>query len=410
MKHLLTIAILFTASPVFAEGAIADAVVLIGGCSGVCVDPDGIILTAKHCDLPEVVDVTFPNRKPVKAHRIYVGPDAEDLLAFDADDSGWPSATVATELPKAGDAVWSAGYPATGPEHLRTFKLAKGKMTGGSEMTFGRDGIPVGKFKANTVDFVTGPGWSGGPLFNENGAVLGVLSAGNEDGSIYISWAATRRAMDAVVPRQFERKPHMYVFGMKNCGGCIAFNRDEAAGFFKDYDIEHVDIETPEGNKLFYDLIAALEKANPTFADRDTSLDGVPAFHVAGRATMQFGYSPGRSGAQRLRSWLLETLRLPLTIPETVVGAITDGPGVSPLPPKWNPVPDPISTPPVEEDEPDRQPIETVPEKQEKQAEPEDNPVETPDETPSPLSGILTGAALYVLRYVAEKYEKRLVA
>lgn len=408
MKHLLTIAILFTASPVFAEGAIADAVVLIGGCSGVCVDPDGIILTAKHCDLPEVVDVTFPNRKPVKAHRIYIGPDAEDLLAFDADDSGWPSATVATELPKAGDAVWSAGYPATGPDHSRTFKLAKGKMTGGSEMTFGRDGIPVGKFKANTVDFVTGPGWSGGPLFNENGAVLGVLSAGNDDGSIYISWAATRRAMDAVVPRQFERKPHMLAFGYEACPYCVAFKRDLAAGRFDDYDVEYVDVVAdPGGMDRYKALVAAIEKAT----DKKQP-EGFPAFHVAGRASLSVGYASGRSGWERLGKWVKETVRLPLTIPETVIESIKGDPGISPMPdaPKWNPVPDPISTPPVEEDEPDRQPIETVPEKQEKQAEPEDNPVETPDETPSPLSGILTGAALYVLRYVAEKYEERLVA
>lgn len=30
------------------------AVVRVGGCSGVCVDPAGLVLTAKHCDLRDV--------------------------------------------------------------------------------------------------------------------------------------------------------------------------------------------------------------------------------------------------------------------------------------------------------------------------------------------------------------------
>ena len=41
------------------------AVVLVGGCSGVCVDPAGIVLTAKHCRLGEQVTVRFPGRPPV---------------------------------------------------------------------------------------------------------------------------------------------------------------------------------------------------------------------------------------------------------------------------------------------------------------------------------------------------------
>ncbi len=32
--------------------AVKDAVVMVGDCSGVCVDPCGLVLTAKHCDHP----------------------------------------------------------------------------------------------------------------------------------------------------------------------------------------------------------------------------------------------------------------------------------------------------------------------------------------------------------------------
>ncbi len=41
------------------SAAVKDSVVMVGDCSGVCVDPSGLVLTAKHCEHPPVVIVKF---------------------------------------------------------------------------------------------------------------------------------------------------------------------------------------------------------------------------------------------------------------------------------------------------------------------------------------------------------------
>lgn len=346
-----------------------DAVVRIGGCSGVCVDPVGIVLTAKHCGLGERETVTFPGREPVEGVRIHVGPQAEDAVAFLVSGERWPFIPVAEAVPPAGADVWSGGYPGASQ---RTFRTARGRLIGGGEHELRRGHESLGRFLANETTLVTGPGWSGGPLVTEEGRTVGLLSAGNATGSTFISWAATRRAYEAArETRQSREKPHLLVFGFNGCRHCETFLADLAAGRFTAYDVEYVDVQTPAGRKRYEDLRLALEKATGSVPPR-----GFPAFHVAGRAAMTVGYSTG--SGRRLLDWIRETLRLPVTGFDTITGR-TD-PGISPDPgPPSDSVEETPGTPPVG-------PTSTL-------------PTGTPpgDEEPLPWWAMLAGAALRIL-------------
>lgn len=313
------------------------AVVRIGGCSGVCVDPAGLVLTAKHCSLGEREVISFPSRPSVVGERVVVGADAEDAVAYLLPPGDWPSLRVRDELPEAGAVAWSGGYPVDGG---REFRAARGKLVGGGEHELRRNGVPVGRFLANETDLVTGPGWSGGPLVTTDGRVIGLLSAGNASGSTFVSWAATRRTFEAGrAVLQAREKPHLLVFGYEGCPHCETFLEDHRDGRFDRFEVEYVDVMTSAGRARYDSLRTALERA--TGAPQPT---GFPAFHLAGRAAMTVGYG-AEDGWRRLLDWLRETLRLPVTGFEAVLGQRDTGvspdpgpPGTSPpLPPEMGP-------------------------------------------------------------------------
>ena len=113
---------------------------IVEGCSGVCVDPAGIVLTAKHCDLPAEITVRFKQRS-VRAVRVYESHDTEGPVAYDCECDGYPSLPVAVTAPAIGEKLWSFGYPSLGGQRelrrncgplLRwgTFKYAGGEFTG----------------------------------------------------------------------------------------------------------------------------------------------------------------------------------------------------------------------------------------------------------------------------------------
>lgn len=205
----------------FARADVRDAVVKIGGCSGVCVDPSGLVLTAKHCDHPETVTVEFPGRT-VSAQRVYEAPETEGPVVFDCEGDGYPFAAVADQVPPAGSPVWSLGYPNEGG--VRTLRRADGVLLSGGQFRF-RGGL----FQANVVSFRTVGGWSGGPLFDADGQVVGLLNSGDCLMSVFISFAATRRAFDVArngVQTTTPDRQTLHVFGSGSCGPCQQFKSD----------------------------------------------------------------------------------------------------------------------------------------------------------------------------------------
>jgi glutaredoxin len=207
--------------PAYAD--VSDSVVIVNGCSGVCVDPEGIILTAKHCDLPREVTVRFKHRS-VRAVRVYESTDTEGPLAYDCDGAGYPALPVASTPPFAGEKLWSFGYPSLqGRRELR--------QNCGPLLRWGTFKYAGGEFTGNVVGFACASGWSGGPLLNAKGEVCGLLNSSDDRTSVFISSSAVREAVAAARQRvnteeNDHQLPELLVFGTPTCGPCVQFKND----------------------------------------------------------------------------------------------------------------------------------------------------------------------------------------
>jgi hypothetical protein len=195
------------------------AIVQIGGCSGVCVDKTGLILTAKHCDLQPVERVRFADFEVV-AVRIFEADESEGPVVYDCVGSDYPSLSVAEVKPEPGEAVRTFGYPDEGG--VRRLKQAEGSvLTGGSYRFRG------GRFQGNMTDMPLSEGWSGGPLLNSAREVVGLATCTGDSDSVFVSHAAVSKAYAASL--QLHRiKPPLEIRLDLYDESCLAFLHDYA--------------------------------------------------------------------------------------------------------------------------------------------------------------------------------------
>ncbi len=271
-KFFLFLISLLVVPTLVSASSIDQAVVLVDGCSGVCVDPAGLVMTAKHCDLPETVTVRFKERT-VTAQRIYQCPETEGPVVYDCVGDGYPFLNVAASPPILGETVWTYGYPQS--QHQRELRWTAGKLLRWSTFEYGG-----GSFNGNVVNCRTGSGWSGGPLLNAKAGVCGLLNSGDQRTSVFISSAAVRKAYatakemlraasEPEVVRGNE-KPILYIFGSTTCLPCRKFKEDfgNLESFWKAIEsafvVEFIDVDNhPE--------LAAKDNVTevPTFLVRD---------------------------------------------------------------------------------------------------------------------------------------------
>ncbi|MFV0444715.1 MAG: trypsin-like peptidase domain-containing protein [Planctomycetaceae bacterium] len=313
------------------SAAVDEAVVLIDGGSGVCVDPTGLVLTAKHCELPGTVTVRFKDRTAT-AVRVYVCPETEGPVVYDCDGEGYPSLPVAASPPQFGERLWSYGYPDVNGQ--RCLRWASGRLQQWS--TFEYAG---GNFNGNIVGFATAPGWSGGPLLNAKGEVCGLLNSTDGATSVFISSAAVREAYAKVRqnrtdPQSADGRSTLLVFGSASCGPCRTFKAD--------YESDTTFRATLDGafRIEFVDVDRSVELANRY------GVTEVPTFLVHGGVRRSGYESPGE---------LLEALGLKQTLvarppsEREVPAEMPPTPEVSPPAPTLAPVtnaePPPVANP-----------------------------------------------------------------
>ena len=183
------------------------AVVRLSGCSGVCVSADGLILTADHCGEDVTVPVLFSDGSKYTATLEYSPPQngIDEAQTYRISGvGGLPFAPVALSQPKAGDKVWSVGYPAG------NYQRNAGRVERIGFTTSGNASFAVRIDDGVVTNWQSDGGNSGGPLFNESGEVIGLLSmSGSEPRSYWIGLTSIRQAMSnpADKPMAYKRNP-----------------------------------------------------------------------------------------------------------------------------------------------------------------------------------------------------------
>ncbi len=318
-RFVLAIAILLTC----VRHCLADdhraVVKIVGGCTAVCVSESGLIMTAKHCtgSKQQTVAVQFGDRR-VSARRVYVSSELDGPVVFDCEGGGYPFASVGTQAPQVGEQVYCVGYPGGDTENR---VVMRGKITGGAIVGPG--------LRVNMVDFQTMHGMSGCPLFNSRGEVIGLLHGGNASSSVWITFAATRAAYDAVkgLEGTATSKPTLYVFTFPDgqCPACDVFKADVRAGHFDRYRVEYVTWRNGGWDRP--------EVAEAVRAKTKSTLAQAPTFWPAGSEEVRSGYE--RQSRNHFLEWLDGVFRALVGVPQALIG----------VPPRPTPSPDPIATP-----------------------------------------------------------------
>lgn len=271
--------------------------------SGICVSPDGVIVTSEHCGTEGRVWVAFRDGTKVTARCIYDSPvkqgiDEAKILKLDHGPSEvgraeYPFAMVSTGTPPAGSPVHHKGYPG-----MKWIETSGEVVVAAKDYTFceGLVGMDHGS--------------SGGPLFNDRWEVVGVCSGGGGSAKLsdnievigssleakrFVSLISIRKALAAVnfeYPQRSgsaHRMPRMFILGTHNCGWC-----DKARS------------ETPNGPNVQYANVEDHPEVLDAFR-KSTGVEpeGYPIYWVEGTNHYQVGYQPRRS----LLGWLAGTVK-----------------------------------------------------------------------------------------------------
>lgn len=261
-----------------APGGALDATVRIQdgkhGCTGVCVSPDGLVVTAKHCEFAEGTKVTFRDGTEYEAEVVWQSGQGDGAAFMKLEsDREFPWVPIADGPPRINDPLHSIGTQRdTGPiradGHLKGVRNVK---VMGSRLVDDPAGFPV-----NVVSFVAEPGWSGGPVFNAQGELLGIVLATGEETCVS-SWSSLNTGYQTI-PQQYRRspKPELMVFTAPYCRPCQAWKDQyyQNPSFRAQIDAKYT--------VTFHD-------ANQSYGRR-YGFNSVPAFVVGGR-TIHEGYT-----------------------------------------------------------------------------------------------------------------------
>jgi S1-C subfamily serine protease len=181
----------------------AAAVRLGNGCSGVNLDPRGLVLTAGHCvdALGKRVNVAFPDGASSPGETIAFD-DAHDLALIeldDDDDGGWPWARLAAAAPAVGTMVVAIGQPGTRtpdgePTGYQPWHVSVGEIRGF------RDGARTGEQGLGRTkhDAWTYWGHSGSPLFDQTGKIVALHNSWDSRTAMRhaVTWEAIGQFLD----------------------------------------------------------------------------------------------------------------------------------------------------------------------------------------------------------------------
>ncbi len=314
-----------------------EAVIMADGCSAFIVNGN-LLVTAKHCEHPEQINVTIQDRSVI-ATRAFSSQSEDGPVVFRLQGGPYPSLPVSDHAPKIGDPIYSLGYP--GGHWARI----EGEIIGGN-------GVDL-----NYTNHRVATGNSGGPLLNAQGEVIGIALHVDSNIAVHQSgfagWKVTTDAIANASGRKTAApagKSEVVVFSSPRCGPCRELKRDYTAGHFDEYDFRFVMYENgrwsdPDVYKEFWDT--AQPKGDLTF----------PTIWVRGTPHYKVGYDARRRGG--LLGWIRGVFKM-------LIGGLIgerkqpELPGPAPPQPKLEPAPEYQPLPEIESDSATKSNIENL--------------------------------------------------
>ena len=149
--------------------------------SGFIISPDGIAVTNNHVVTGGALYRVFISGRdePVNA-RVLGASECADLAVIDLQGSGYPFLSWYDGDVRAGLDVYAAGFPLGDPEFALTRGIVSKPAADGESNWASLDSVIM-------HDATINPGNSGGPLVTEDGQVVGVNYAGNDETNQYFA-------------------------------------------------------------------------------------------------------------------------------------------------------------------------------------------------------------------------------
>lgn len=399
------------------------ATVHLDGGSGVCISPDGWIVTAAHMlpgwpfDPPNMrqrqnpwfpspppplrrppasVAVTFENGQHLQARVCVVKDfdDKTDVAILKAEASGLPFRPLSARPPVVGEFAIATGWPNGHWALNECHVVSIGEIQVNREDRRGCALLDV-----LVTDYRSAPGGSGGPLLNKDREVIGVLSRGSEQSikTTFSRWEhITAALLQAGYPvmsgRPGEALPVLHIWldsRQPNCAPCIRMKQD----FDRGADCNGMRIQEAFALQL-HDIARKPQEA------ARLQINSIPTIILPDG--QRVGYTDAPTLAAQLRPF-----QFPIVSPPPVPFPDPAFPG--PPPPSANPDPPPN---PPEAEKPTETPPEAKPAETETPAASKETP---PDLTAVRLVGLVQkqgsvdwGPRAWLKGVVLTKVERRL--
>lgn len=193
-----------------------------GSYSGVIISPSGLIVTAEHASKSATISVRMSSGQERTAVLRYQPPinGVDEAQIYQIVGGGeFPFSPLASDLPTVGDKVSATGY-AKGELRSQNGKVTDSGFSSRPDGNYSldlRDGL--------VTDWASTDGMSGGPLFNDKGEVIGVLSmSGNWPKSYWISLPSI---LEAVRKSQFPtNKRRLVMFSEPGNRDCELYEKE----------------------------------------------------------------------------------------------------------------------------------------------------------------------------------------